>query len=305
MIAIRDLARIVHHAPTASRRHLLFFRFYCDESHDSPKQKRTEPRSYTVGGLFGAERIWGNVEHRWRDKNRRVHVARYHASHLNAHTYEYDGWSKHRCLRYSKAILRILKDQKHRLHGFACGLYVDDYRRIVSQAGQIKMGHPYLVCFKSVIASVAEQMDYGKFPPGDTFAVVLDQNKDEIDGRRLDAEAVRIFYEMKDNPGFKYKHRLETCTPADSNKVISLQPADFVAYEVQKLMHDKRNGTDKMRAALNSMLDSTNFMCQMFSDITLMRLKDEIEAAQCGPNGLVVVPEYPPGERKDADKSRV
>ncbi len=165
------------------------------------------------------------------------------------------------------------------------------------------MGHPYLVCFKSVIASVAEQMDYGKFPPRDTFAVILDQNTQEVDGHRLDTEAARIFYEMKDNPDFKYRHRLEACTPADSSTFIALQPADFVAYEAQRLMHDKRNGIDKMRAAFNFMLDTTNFMCQMFDDATLLRLKDEIEATKCGPNGLVVIPKYVPREQGHADKS--
>jgi hypothetical protein len=165
------------------------------------------------------------------------------------------------------------------------------------------MGHPYLVCFKSVIACVAEQMDYAKFPLGDTFAVVLDQNTEEVDGRRLDAEAVRIFYEMKGNQDFKYRHRLETCTPAESRTFIPLQPADFVAYEAHRLMHGKRNGTDKMRAALNSMLGTTNFMCQMFNDTTLLRLKDDIEASKCGPNGLIVIPKYVSEEGEDVGKS--
>lgn len=276
----------------------MLFRFYCDESHDSPKQKRTEPRSYTVGGFFGDERSWGNVERRWKDKNKRVGVERYHAAHLNAATYEFDGWTPQRRLRYSKSILQILKDQKRKLHGVACGLYVDEYRSIISPSGQIKMGHPYLVCFKSVIASVARQMDSQKFPMADTFAVVLDRNRDEINGQRLETEAVRTFYEMKDNPKFQHRDRLETCTPADSIDVVPLQSADFVAYEVNRLMHDKRNGTEKMRDALNSMLSSTGFMCQMFNDATLVQLKDEIEASHpCRPNGLVIIPEVPEGVR--------
>jgi hypothetical protein len=305
VIPIAQLGRIVHHAAHANRRHLLLFRLYCDESHDSPKQKGIEPRSYVVGGFFGTEPNWTNVERRWSNKNQRVHVARYHASHLNAGTYEYNGWNKQRRLRYSKDMLQILKDQRRKLHGFGYGLYVDEYRQIVSPSGQKKMGHPYLICFKSMIASVARQMDDGHFPLEDTFAVILDQKKDEVDGRRLDAEATRIFYGMKDNPKFAYRHRLETCTPADSNKVVCLQTADFVAYEICRLMHGERSGTDKVRDALNSMLGTTNFMCEMFNAIALERIRDGVEATQCEDNGLVVVPLSRPREPSTSAASEV
>jgi hypothetical protein len=266
------------------------FRFYCDESHDSPKSKGTEPKSYVVGGFFGDQQTFEKVERRWSAKNRRAKVERYHAATLNARTCEYKGWLPEQALRYSKRILQVLKDQRRKLHGFGCGIHVDDYRRIISPIGQQKMGHPYLVCFKTVVAMVAAEMDRARFRSEDTFAVILDQNKDEVNGRRLDAEASRIFYEMKDNPAFQHRHRLETCTPACSEKVICLQPADFVAYELFRLMHGKRNDTGTIRASLNSVLGTTRFMFEMFADETLTRLKDSIENAACGMNNLVVIP---------------
>ena len=268
----------------------MVFRFYCDESHDAPKLKRSEPKSYVVGGFFGDQVTFEKVERRWLAKNRRAKAGRYHAAHLNARAWEYDGWLPEKALRYSKRILQILKDQRGKLHGLGCGMHVDDYRRIISSVGQCKMGHPYLVCFKTVIALVASQMDHARFRPEDTFAVFIDQNKDQVDGRRLDAEAVRIFYEMKDNPAFKHRHRLESCTPEDSEKLICLQPADFVAYELFRLMHGKRNGADAIRASLNSVLGTTKFMFEMFADESLTRLKDSIEHAVCGPNNLIVIP---------------
>ncbi len=188
-------------------------------------------------------------------------------------------------------MVRILREQRPPLHGLAYGIYVDEYRKIISASGQKKMGHPFLVCFKSLIASVARQMDEGRFHPEDTFAVVLDQNKEEIDGRRLDAEATRIFYEMKDNQDFKYRHRLETCTPADSLNHICLQPADFVAYEIFRLMHGKRSGVDQMRAALNSVLGTTRFICEIFNEVALERIKVGVDAEVCGKDGLIVIPD--------------
>ncbi len=140
----------------------MVFRFYCDESHDSPKSKGSEPKNYVVGGFFGDELTFDKVERRWFAKNRSAHVARYHAAHLNAGTWEYDGWSKEKRLRYSKRILQVLKDQRRKLHGFGCGMHVDDYRQIINSVGQSKLGHPYIACFKTAIAMVAAQMDYAR-----------------------------------------------------------------------------------------------------------------------------------------------
>lgn len=266
----------------------MIFGFYCDESYDS---RAKDPKTYSVAGFFGDQKTWARVERRWDSKNKRVKVPRYHASHLNAGTWEFDGWSTQRRLRYSKDMLQIIKDQKDKLHGCSCGLYVDEYRKIISPEGQRKMGHPYLVCFKSLIAMVAEQMDHGKFPLEDKFAVVLDQNKMQINNMQLDSEAVRLFYLMKDDVKFVHRHRLATCTPGSSEDFIGLQPADFVAYETYRLMHDHRSGKEKIRDALNTMIGTTRFLCEMFTGATLERVKDSVDAAECADNSCIIVPQ--------------
>lgn len=275
----------------------MIFGFYCDESYDSQSR---DPKTYNVAGFFGNQKTWERVERRWDSKNRRVKVPRFHASHLNAGTYEFDDWKRQRRLRYSRDMLRIIKDQKGKLHGCSCGLYVDEYRRIISPEGQRKMGHPYLVCFKSLIAMVAEQMDYGKFPPEDKFAVVLDQNEMQVGNIRLDSEASRIFYSMKGDPGFTHRHRLATCTPGYWEDFIGLQPADFIAYETYRLMNDQRRGVEGMRKALNTMIGTTNFLCEMFTEVTLERIKGIVDSAQCADNGCVIIPKQNFAEAKKA-----
>lgn len=274
----------------------MIFQFYCDESHDAPKVRKrvggpdSEHKSYVVGGFFGDQRTWEKVGRRWDAKNKRVGAARFHATHLNAGTWEYDGWSKNKRLKYSKHMLRILKNTKGKLHGVSCGLFVDEYRRIISPSGQVKMGHPYLVCFKTVIATIAEQMK--SFMPEDTFSVVIDQNE-------FSADAVRVFYEMKADPKFEHRSRLETCKPGSSDCFIELQIADFVAYESFRLMHGKRNGVTQMRHSLNSMLSTNGFFGYQFGEESLNRIKDDIDAMECKPDGFVVVPRYLSNEVRD------
>lgn len=295
-ISIREIARILHPSRNPEKRHIVIFEFYCDESHDNPKVRKTEPKNYVVGGFFGSERAWRRVESCWASKNERVNVLRFHAAHLNAGTYEYEGWGENRRLRYSKDMLRIIKDQKQKLHGFAYGIHVDDYRRIISSDGQRKMGHPYLVCFKAAIASVAQQMDMFGFPKEDKVAVLIDHNAEEINigsqRFRLDAAAVNVFNETRDSPACTYRHRLATCTPGASEDFVCLQPADFVAYEMFRLIQNKRNGIDKVRQSLETMLGVTPFMCELFNADSLERLKDDVDKTQCNDGALTVIPAY-------------
>jgi hypothetical protein len=177
------------------------FWFFCDESFDPPKTKAPkgspplEPTCYVVGGFISDYKSWEKIGRRWQRKNERVGVARFHAAHLNAATWEFDGWRKWRRLRYSRGILRILKQQGRRLHGMACGMWFDSYRKAMSPEGQIKLGHPYLVCFKTIVVAIAQHMEFGGYAPEDTFSVVLDQNK-------LQDDAIDGFYAIKHDAGF-------------------------------------------------------------------------------------------------------
>jgi hypothetical protein len=267
----------------------MIFRFCCDESHDSTNEKKKqgekpfEPKSYVVGGFMSDEDSWRKIEFKWKRKNELEGLARYHAAHLNAGTWEYDGWTKSRRVRYSKEILRILKNRGRKLHGMSCGMHVDAYRRVINQEGQIKMGHPYLVCFKTLIATVAKQMDEGNFSYEDRFAVFVDRGDH-------DADAIKAFYKIKDDPQFPHRHRLESCTSATSEALIGLQAADFVAYETFRLMHDKRKGQTEIRAAFKTMLGSTPFFGYLLDEKVMLRMKDYVDSATCFPDGLVIVP---------------
>jgi hypothetical protein len=282
-VSINQIAWVLHSAPKPAKRYIVIFKFYCDESHDSPASKRAEPQSYVVGGLFADQSTWAKIETRWKRRNDLDGVPRYHAAHLNAGTYEYDGWTKSRRLIYSKEILKTLKGHHGKLHGICCGLFVDSYRRVISPEGQIKMGHPYMVCFKTVVAAIAKQMDEANFAPEDRFAVVVDRGD-------FDIEAVRAFYKIKDDPRFPFRHRLESCTPGDSGTLVGLQPADFVAYEGYRLMHGKRGGTTQIRKAMESMLDSAGFMSYQFGDESLNHMRPGVDEITCEPGGLVIVP---------------
>ncbi len=291
MIEIGEIASAVHPSPDAAKRILVLLKFYCDESYDGnpPGNQRGKgihvPSIYTVGGFLAGADIWRSLENGWKGVNEKWGVPRYHAAHLNGATYEYDGWDEDKRRDYSRQMLGILQSQEVALHGFAVGIYADEYRRIINEAGQSKLGHPQLACFKTVIATIAIQMER-IFPRDVRFAVVLDRNPLEI-------AQVQAFYAMRDNPMFRYSHRLQTCSPDSSDEIAALQTADFMAYESFKVLWRKRAGQEELRAGLQSMLKTTRFHVQMFSGETLTNLKSDIEGAVCAPSGLVVIPNEP------------
>jgi hypothetical protein len=123
------------------------------------------------------------------------------------------------------------------------------------------------------------------FAADDTFSVVLDRNEFEVD-------AVRIFYAIKDDPAFPHRHRLETCTPGESEKFIGLQPADFVAYETFRLMQGTRNGITEIRHALNGMLGTTGFMSHLYGKEALEAIKPLADAATCKADYYIAIPYY-------------
>src|SRR5208282_1459943 len=104
------------------QRYPVLFKLLCDESYDSRKR---DPRTYVVAGYFSDDATWQAIEVGWGEINSKYGVTIFHASHLNAKTYEYDGWDDDRKLAYSKELLKIIADQGKRLHAFICGVHAD------------------------------------------------------------------------------------------------------------------------------------------------------------------------------------
>ena len=285
MISVADIARLNPALP--GKRHFVMLWFYCDESYDSnPKGKGAEkkgppPKTYSVAGFLASERGWPKIEKPWAAKNRRIGVSRFHAACVNARDGEFQGWGKNRRDRYAKYMLALLKKQGKKLHGFSCGMLADEYRRIISPAGQERLGHPYLACFKTCIALIATKMrPYGK---EHKFSVILDRNEFEND-------AVKMFYAMKDYESWPERYRLGTCAPGSWEEFVALQPADLIAYETFRLLSARRNNVEAVRRSLKSMIGKVGLTTRYFDVALLERIKPTVEDSDATPGAFIVFP---------------
>ena len=253
------------------------FTFYCDESHEGVQ----EPNTYTVSGFFSDQPTWEEVENRWYDINGDYGVPRFHAQHLNRRSEEYEGWCKCKAHSYSAELLMAVNCEGKRMRAYNCGMHVDAYRNIISEAGRKKLGHPWMACFKSCVAMIAKDME--TLPLDDMVSVVVER------GSGFDEQAVTTFGELTTNEKFSYRHRLKTCTPASPEMSMALQVADLMAFEYFKRL--SRSKTNGMRPPYALILENNDFVEGFVGEKTFKAMNNEIENTICGPGQLVIIPQ--------------
>lgn len=256
----------------------MLFRFYCDESYDG---NADSPDCFTVSGFFSDQPTWEEVEDEWEAVNHHYGVSEFHATELNGRTDRYKGWCKSKADEYSAELLNVVNRQKRRMRAYNCGIRGDAYRRIISEDARVRMGHPWMVCFKSIVAMVAKDME--PLPHDDRFSVVFGHEN------RFDTMALESFRMMTKNQGFQYRHRLTTCTHALPRDVIGLQIADLMAYEYFKRMEGVKRKRVK-RIPISCIQEHNDYCEGFFGEETFVRMKDGIESAICEPNALVIIP---------------
>jgi hypothetical protein len=268
--------------------------FYCDESYDA---KEKTPNAYVVGGLAAEEGVWEKIARSWDWKNKRVGIKCFHAVDLNAHTYEFDGWTKQRAKRYSSDLLKILVKRKRRLHVVSVGVLAKDYEQIIPEEGRRRLGNPYILCFKECVALLAEELHrpQNNWSQDVKFSVILEQNK-------FQKEAVDVFYKMKAHPTWRAAYRLGTCAAGNYEDFTALQPADLVAYETFRLIHERHFGMNRVRVPLQKMFPSNGFSGFYYTPEIFERMKPIVEKDTSEPNGCIFI--HPPAYTLDDASSQ-
>lgn len=274
-----------------NRRYLLIFGFHCDISYDgnpegNAKGKPHNPNTYVFAGFFSSVTTWNAVGNKWARINKSYRVPRFHAAHLNSKTYEYDGWDDTEKIEYSSELLNAIHREGKKMYGVTCGIFADEYKNIISEAGRRKMGSPYLACFNSCIARVARMMDEpgpGNILPEDKFAVLIDPDDGYL-------EAVESFYRIKEDPKFPHRARLATCAPVKMEECVAMQPADLIAYETFKRLHIRRKRSAEIRYVLRALMKENVVNESYMGAITLRKMKDQIESTPSGDGQLIILP---------------
>ncbi len=263
-------------ATDGHRRPFVKFLFYADESYDG---NPSLPTTITISGFLSDEISWAEVRDEWNEVNKRYGVPCFHATALNSGRDEYAGWPKPQRHQYSAELLDVVNRQGKRLVAYNCGMRADVYRRVINAQGHRKLGSPWFACFKSCIAMIAKHME--TLPSGDTVSVVVEK------GSGFDLKAKDFYARLAANPLFAHNFRLKSFASARPQQEIGLQLADMMAYEYFKQLHKR---PPSMRIPLERIRSTANYAEGFFGEDTFLRMKKDIETANCGPDELVIIP---------------
>ena len=112
-------------------------------------------------------------------------------------------------------------------------------------------------------------------------------------------DAIEIFYKMKAHPGWRAAYRLGTCAPGDRDEFIALQPADLIAYETFRLVHERHFGFKRVRKALQKMWAQNGFSGFYYEPDVLESIKPTAENDTSEPNGCIIIQEMPYTEESE------
>jgi hypothetical protein len=241
------------------KRHLPVLWYYCDESYDKGV--------YTVAGLIAEATEWDAFEKRWHHVPGKFGVSRFHASHLNAKDHEFEGWTDRKSKQFTvKLIKRIVE---RRAHLVSCSVMREPYEKLPPLAKQ-RLGTPYELCFKHCITLAAEQT-VPRISPNGQFSVIYDHNTD------LGTTPVELFMMMKNDIKWAHRHKLGTCAPGSWQDYLPLQPADAVAFDTFKLLHQQ--SWKKVRISLRKILTGIEHIGVCFDEDVFASILPRVLAA--------------------------
>jgi hypothetical protein len=161
-------------------------------------------------------------------------------------------------------------------------MLVRDYEEVINANGRECFGPPHIACFKTLIAIIAQELDSRNFEPSDKFAVVFDHHKHN-------GEIGSAFLGMKFHPSYKFGGRLATCNPGTWVEHVELQPADLIAYESFKALHEiHTTGDVRARKSLESLFSANGLIGYYLDRDALNKIKPVLDSANCEPNGFIL-----------------
>ena len=252
------------------------WRAYIDESYNT--------KTFCVGGLLARESVSDQISSLWAEriayesrmsvKRGFARISRYHATdcaNLKKEFSEKNGWNKDRQIKLTKRLCEILGTDL--IIGVVVGGVVADVQRYLSPGGNAPAEFLYSTCFKMCLLQIAGWM----------YHYVVDARVkvfyERSDFNHLAAEA---FDMLKKDPNPVYRS-IVSAEPKGWDECVTLQAADFIAYEGFRRLDSSLKGKDQIRKSLQTLIRADNpliFSC--FTDENFADLIRMIENRQTG-----------------------
>jgi hypothetical protein len=244
---------------------------YLDEAGTDNKKP-----AVAVGCYLASQEGWYRFNPLWAKLKEQEHIGYFHRTDQESCKAQFEGWTIDRKIRVYQEQHKII--HTHAQHGLGCAVIKTDYEEVIVGKDRELLGNAYEFCLRhclSAITNFANRIGYN-----DDIAYVFEAG---AEGENHFNAFMKSAY---DAPVLRGQHRIGSWTFADKRKLLPLQAADALAYELAKEMEnaiDKYSsglatagrGRDVRKSALD-LLRSTDEI-QYWNRVRLERLRSEVE----------------------------
>lgn len=210
---------------------------YFDESYTHPPA----PRVYTLGGYISTDRKWKRFQREWGSVLDVAGIPFFHMAKYEARKKEYEGWTNEKRIRILRTLHSIIK--KRVMAGFAVSLMLSDYEEIMTDEIKAYFGNPHqfvtIACMRHIAKWHYEQ-NYKE-----NISYVFES------GSGYDADVMRLLTGVINDERQANVYRVNSCSIENKRKLLPLQAADILAYEVTKV-HAREVDSDNTRPVRQS-----------------------------------------------------
>ena len=242
---VRDLARATRLTYEPERLFGMLMA-YLDDS-----QAPDDAPLYVIAGYVATATQWDQFEHAWSRFLALEGVECWSMRKFAQRKPPFD-WDDQRRKRAHQNAIKIVND--HTLFAAYGAVASDEYHAIVPTHVRKKLGHEYPLCYQLCLMSLLDKLAGDrKDPPLEQVLVVLDQ------GNKVYGKVQARHELMRKYPLVLGRRRLSHLFQEDKRKLLGLQAADLLAYEIGKRLRDVRrlsNGERRarMRASLKELV---------------------------------------------------
>jgi hypothetical protein len=218
----------------------------------------------------GGEPVWSRLESQWCRRlnfERRKHgkLERFHATHCNGGSGDYEGWEKADRVGHTKALLEIVKRRKNELAAVCAGLDVEAMLRVYPDEAKDWLAGAYRLTVTQLMIMVGRKI---KKNSGCQVAIIHDW------ANEYNAVISDAFTSLRDNPQWVHRNLFISCVPMKWQDRIALQSADMIAFDTFKLLDGTIHSTPKMRRSLQALLDGQiPIVARYIGEPALLRLR--------------------------------
>lgn len=214
------------------------------------------PRMFAVAGVLARADEWDSIEAGWKAaldetnaeltrQGRRL-ISRYHASEMNAHDREYEGWINEENAAFDQRMLSVIRGRDIFIFSFA--IVLDDMVKVFPSWAEDINGNAYGFAFRRCLLTsgrIAANPDF--FKPGQKIKVWHDQCA-------WPYFALTAFQKTQTDSTYSENWRFNELSHSSSKDNVCLQVADMMVYdcwrESERVRYDSKRNMGKFFSEL-------------------------------------------------------